>query len=100
MVQAGACIFRSGCGIGLNLQLYQTRRGDLLEEYLDYKRKMDDYEWTVYMTWQLSFERPRTHPAPAATFPQQCAFLHHAGISQAIFQNARVVFCRPGTELS
>ncbi len=49
---------------------------------------MDDYEWTVYTTWQLSFDRLRTHAAPAATFLQQCAFLHHAGISQAIFENA------------
>ena len=88
VVQAGAYIFRSGCGMALYLELYQTCRGDLLEEYRDYKHKMGSYEWTVYTTWQLSFERLRTHSAQAATFLQHCAFLHHDGISQAIFQNA------------
>ena len=51
VVQAGAYIFRSGCGIRLYLQLYQSRRGDLLEEYSKYKQKINNYEWTVYMTW-------------------------------------------------
>ena len=52
---------------------------------------MDGYEWTVYTTWQLSFERLRTHSAPAATFLQHCAFLHYDGIFQEIFQKAAVV---------
>ena len=56
VVQAGAYIFRSGCGIGVYLQLYQTCCSDLLEEYRGHKQKMDGYEWTVYTTWQLSFE--------------------------------------------
>ena len=88
VVQAGAYIFRSECGIGDYFELYQTCRGDLLEEYHDYKHKMDDYEWTVYTTWQLSFDRLRTHSVQAATFLQHCAFLHHEGISRAVFQNA------------
>ena len=36
VVQAGTYIFRSGCGISIYLQLYQMRRGDLLEEYRGY----------------------------------------------------------------
>ena len=51
---------------------------------------MDGYDWTIYTTWQLSFERLRTHSVQAATFLQYCVFLHHDGISQAIFQNAAV----------
>jgi len=51
---------------------------------------MDGYEWTVYTTWQLSFERLRTHAAQAATFLQNCVYLHHEGISQATFQRAIV----------
>ena len=70
------------------LQLYQTHRCDLLEEYRDHKHNMDSYEWMVYTTWQLSFDHLKTHAAQAATVLQQCAFLHHNGISQAIFQNA------------
>ena len=42
------------------------------------------------MTWQISLERLRTHSVQVATFLQQCAFLHHHGISQAIFQNDAV----------
>ena len=90
VVQAGAYIFRSGCGLSLYLQLYQMRRSDLLEEYHGYKHKMDGYKLTVYTTWQLSFDRLRTHATQATTVLQQCAFLHHNGISQAIFQNAAV----------
>jgi len=90
VIQAGAYIFRSGCDIGLYLDLYQTRRGELLEEYRNYEQKMDNYEWTVYTTWQLSFERLKTHAAQAAVFLQHCAYLHHEGFSQALFQNAAV----------
>ena len=56
VVQARAYIFRFGCGIDVYLPLYQESHGNLLEKYCDYKHKLDDYEWTVYMTWQLSFE--------------------------------------------
>src|SRR5882672_1922865 len=90
VIQAGAYIFNSECDIGNYLDLYQTRRGQLLEEYRDYEQKMDGYEWTVYTTWELSFGRLKTHAAQAAAFLQHCAYLHHEGISQAIFQNAAV----------
>jgi len=90
VIQAGAYIFRSECDISLYLELYQTRRSELLEEYRNYEQKMDNYEWTVYTTWQLSFERLKTHTAQAAEFLQHCAYLHHEGISQALFQNAAV----------
>ena len=81
VVQAGAYIFRSGCDIDVYLQLYQTCRGDLLEEYADYKQHMDNYEWTVYTTWQLSFDRLRIHSPQAVALLQHCAFLHYDGIS-------------------
>src|SRR5882672_10773415 len=98
VIQAGAYIFKSECDIGLYLDLYQTRRGQLLEEYRDYEQKMDDYEWTVYTTWQLSFERLKSHDAQAAAFLQHCAYLHHEGISQAIFQNAAVNIASPNDD--
>ena len=90
VVQAGTYIFRSGCGMDVYLQWYQTCCSDLLEEYCNYKHKADDYKWMVYMTWQLSFERLRMQCMQAVAFIQHCAFLHHDGISQAIFQNATV----------
>src|SRR3984957_2845928 len=85
VVQAGAYISRSECGLHRYLEMYQERRGELLEEYRNQVQKIDDYEWTVYTTWTMSFER--LSPL-AATFLKVCAFLHHDGISEAMFQNA------------
>jgi hypothetical protein len=85
IVQAGAYIFKSECGLGRYLEMYRERRGTLLEEYRTQMQKIDDYERTVYTTWLMSFERLSPQ---AATFFKICAFLHHDGISEAIFQNA------------
>jgi tetratricopeptide (TPR) repeat protein len=48
-------------------------------------QKIDDYEWTVYTTWTVSFGKLSTQ---AATFLDICAFLHHDGISAEMFQKA------------
>src|ERR1700722_6815541 len=85
VVQAGAYISRFECGLGRYLEMYRERRGELLEEYRNQVQKIDDYEWTVYTTWTMSFERLSPQ---AATFLKICAFLHHDGISEAIFHNA------------
>ncbi|KAJ7494871.1 hypothetical protein B0H11DRAFT_920435 [Mycena galericulata] len=45
----------------------------------------DDYSWTVYTTWQISFQQLRQ---PAATLLQLCSFLHHQGIYEGIFSGA------------
>ncbi|KAJ7687146.1 hypothetical protein B0H17DRAFT_1136465 [Mycena rosella] len=45
----------------------------------------DRYAWTVYTTWQMSFDKLK---APAAMFLQYCAFLHYNGISEEIFSRA------------
>src|ERR1700722_10818126 len=85
VVQAGTYIPRFECGFGRYLEMYRERRGELLEEYKNQAQQIDDYEWTVYTTWTMSFERLSPQ---AATFLKICAFLHHDGISEAIFQNA------------
>src|ERR1700722_12205173 len=85
IVQAGAYIFKSECGLGRYLEMYRERRGTLLEEYGTQVQKIDDYERTVYTTWLMSFEQLS---AQAAQFFKICAFLHHDGISEAIFRNA------------
>src|ERR1700722_8394909 len=85
IVQAGAYISKSECGLGRYLEMYRERRGTLLEEYRTQVQKIDDYERTVYTTWLISFEQLSQQ---AATFFKICAFLHHDGISEAIFQNA------------
>jgi hypothetical protein len=73
------------CGFGRYLEMYRERHGTLLEEYRTQVQKIDDYEQTVYTTWTMSFEQLSPQ---AATFSKICAFLHHDGISEAIFQNA------------
>ena len=65
--------------------LYRERRGEILEEYRDHVRTCNDYQWTVYTTWTISFKRLS---AQSARFLQLCAYLHHDGITEAIFRNA------------
>jgi hypothetical protein len=45
----------------------------------------DDYSWTVYTTWKMSFDKLTK---PAAMFLQLCSFLHREGISEEIFSRA------------
>ena len=83
VVQAGAYIFKSECSLNRYLELYRERRGGILEEYN--VQQNDDYKWTVYTTWSISFRRLS---AQSVRFLQLCAYLHHDGISEAIFRNA------------
>ncbi|KZS93989.1 TPR-like protein, partial [Sistotremastrum niveocremeum HHB9708] len=83
IVQAGAYIANTNISIDEYLKLYARCRGELLEEYKDQVQKVDDYEWTVYTTWIISFQRLSKE---AAKFLQLCAFLHHDGISESIFE--------------
>src|SRR6267154_428749 len=82
VVQAGAYISMSGNLHGY-LDSYRRRHITLLQEHGI--QTTDDYKWTVYTTWQISFESLK---APAVTFLQLCAFMHHDGISEEIFSNA------------
>src|SRR3984957_8106013 len=84
VVQAGTYISRFECGLRRYLEMYRECRGELLEEYRTQVQKIDDYERTVYTTWLMSFEQLSPQ---AATFFKICAFLHHDGISEAIFQH-------------
>jgi tetratricopeptide (TPR) repeat protein len=45
----------------------------------------DTYSWTVYTTWQMSFNKLSQ---PAAMLLQLCSFLHREGISEEIFSRA------------
>ena len=76
---------KSQCTLDRYLKFYRERHGAILEEYHDNVQKMSDYKWTVYTTWAISFKRLSTQ---SATFLQLCAYLHHDGISEALFQNA------------
>ncbi|KAJ7927307.1 hypothetical protein B0H13DRAFT_1705172 [Mycena leptocephala] len=82
IVQAGAFILESGA-LGTYLELYINNRARLLRERP--AQTHDDYSWTVYTTWQMSFDKLTQ---PAAMFLQLCSFLHREGISEEIFSRA------------
>ncbi|KAJ7441896.1 P-loop containing nucleoside triphosphate hydrolase protein, partial [Mycena galericulata] len=82
IIQAGAFIAKSGA-LNTYLALYSQNRARLLSEKPT--QSHDAYAWTVYTTWQISFEQLRQ---PAATLLQLCSFLHHQGIYEGIFSGA------------
>ncbi|KAJ7077783.1 P-loop containing nucleoside triphosphate hydrolase protein, partial [Mycena epipterygia] len=82
IIQAGAFILKSGA-LNTYLALYATNKERLLREKP--AQSHDNYAWTVYTTWQISFNQLSE---PAATLLQLCSFLHHEGISEQIFSHA------------
>ncbi|KAJ7840633.1 hypothetical protein B0H13DRAFT_2210249 [Mycena leptocephala] len=82
IVQAGAFILQSGA-LDTYLDIYMKNRAQLLSEKP--VQTHDNYAWTVYTTWQMSFEK--LSPL-AAMFLQLCSFLHQDGISEDIFSRA------------
>ncbi|KAJ7211648.1 hypothetical protein GGX14DRAFT_542759 [Mycena pura] len=87
IIQAGAFIARSRNLEGF-LTIYATNKSRLLNEKP--AQSHDSYEWTVYTTWQMSFNR--LSPL-AARFLQLCSLLHHKGISEEFFINASKYRC-------
>ncbi|KAJ7904121.1 hypothetical protein B0H13DRAFT_2274711 [Mycena leptocephala] len=65
------------------LDIYMKNRAQLLSEKP--AQSHDNYAWTVYTTWQMSFDK--LSPL-AAMFLQLCSFLHWDGISEEIFSRA------------
>ncbi|KAJ7842310.1 hypothetical protein B0H13DRAFT_2286752 [Mycena leptocephala] len=82
IVKAGAFISQSGA-LSSYLDIYMRNRAQLLSEKP--AQSHDNYEWTVYTTWQMSFEQLSQ---PAAMFLQLCSFLHWDGITEEIFSRA------------
>ncbi|KAJ7811758.1 hypothetical protein B0H13DRAFT_2294587 [Mycena leptocephala] len=82
IVKAGAFISQSGA-LNSYLDIYMKNRAQLLSEKP--AQSHDGYEWTVYTTWQMSFEQLSE---PAAMFLQLCSFLHWDGITEEIFSRA------------
>ncbi|KAJ7228086.1 P-loop containing nucleoside triphosphate hydrolase protein, partial [Mycena rebaudengoi] len=82
VVQAGAFISKTG-SLRKYLSIYKSNQTRLLSERST--QSHDEYAWSVYTTWNISFQR--LSPI-SAQFLQLCSFLHHDGISEAIFSNA------------
>ncbi|KAJ6486594.1 hypothetical protein DFH09DRAFT_387531 [Mycena vulgaris] len=85
IIQAGAFITESGA-LNTYLELYKENRARLLIKKP--AQAHDDYEWTVYTTWQISFDKLSEL---AQTLLQLCSFLHHQGISEKIFSKASIL---------
>ncbi|KAJ7627013.1 P-loop containing nucleoside triphosphate hydrolase protein [Roridomyces roridus] len=82
IIQAGAFIARTG-SLKSYLALYTTNRSRLLSEKPS--QSHDDYAWTVYTTWEISFKQLSSR---ARNLLQLCSFLYHQGISEQIFRGA------------
>ncbi|KAJ7106930.1 P-loop containing nucleoside triphosphate hydrolase protein, partial [Mycena epipterygia] len=82
IIQAGAFIHKSGA-LNTYLALYASNKNRLLGEKP--AQSHDDYAWTVYTTWQISFDQLSE---PAATLLQLCSFLHREGITEQMFSYA------------
>ncbi|KAJ7760933.1 P-loop containing nucleoside triphosphate hydrolase protein [Mycena metata] len=82
IVQAGAFIAKFRV-LDHYPDLYAQNHKRLLREKPS--QSHSDYEWTVYTTWQMSFDQ--LSPA-AAMLLQLCSFLHQEGISEDIFSRA------------
>ncbi|KAJ7479562.1 hypothetical protein FB451DRAFT_162294 [Mycena latifolia] len=82
VAQAGAYISSSGA-LQTYLDLYERmfKRIQLLNQ----RPSQSDYEWSVYTTWQISFEKVSKQ---AAYLLQLCSFLHHEAITEEIFKQA------------
>ncbi|KAJ7433393.1 hypothetical protein FB451DRAFT_1380355 [Mycena latifolia] len=82
IVQAGAFISKSG-NMENYLGLYAHHRAQLLSQKPI--QSHDNYAWTVYTTWQISFDRLSDQ---AKAFLKLCSCLHYQGIREEIFKNA------------
>ncbi|KAJ6535373.1 hypothetical protein DFH09DRAFT_1404452 [Mycena vulgaris] len=87
IVKAGAFIAVSEDLAGY-LKSYTQNRARLLSEKPT--QSHDDYAWTVYTTWEISFDQLSE---PAAAILRLWSFIHHNGISEAIFSKASKYKC-------
>ncbi|KAG8724457.1 hypothetical protein FRC09_018386 [Ceratobasidium sp. 395] len=85
IVQAGAYIQANMCSIEDYIEMYRTSRGQILEDYANEVQKADNYELTVYATWQVSY---RQLSPLAKQLYGYLAFMHHDQIVENIFRIA------------
>ncbi|KAJ7810868.1 hypothetical protein B0H14DRAFT_2459902 [Mycena olivaceomarginata] len=82
VIQAGAYISKFNC-LHRYLSIYKQNHAKLLG--LHPEQSQDSYEWTVYTTWQISFQKLSK---AAARFLQLCSLLHHDSIPEEMFEQA------------
>ncbi|KAJ7463935.1 hypothetical protein FB451DRAFT_452408 [Mycena latifolia] len=82
VAQAGAYI-SSSRALQKYLELYESTASRI--QLLNRRPLQSDYQWSVYTTWLISFQKISSQ---AAQMLKLCSFLHHDGISEGIFQQA------------
>ncbi|KAJ7438732.1 hypothetical protein FB451DRAFT_1378116 [Mycena latifolia] len=82
IVQAGAFI-SSSHALPKYLDLYEHTASRM--KLLHQKPSQSEYGWSVYATWQISFNNLSSQ---ARELLQVCSFIHHDGITEDIFQQA------------
>ncbi|KAG9121121.1 hypothetical protein FRC07_003053, partial [Ceratobasidium sp. 392] len=84
IIQAGAYIRVTECTPQDYLEMYLENK-KILEEYKKLVPKCDDYGWTVYTTWLISYNGLKPE---VAQFLRLLGFMHHEGITENILRNA------------
>ncbi|KAJ7445482.1 hypothetical protein FB451DRAFT_1433297 [Mycena latifolia] len=89
IVQAGAFI-SSSHALPKYLDLYENTASRM--QLLYQKPPQSEYGWSVYATWQISFDNLSSQ---ARELLQVCSFIHHDGITEDIFQQATLYQITP-----
>ncbi|KAF7345907.1 FabD/lysophospholipase-like protein [Mycena venus] len=82
VIQAGSYISKFNC-LHCYLSIYRQNCAKILRQHPT--QSHDDYKWSVYTTWQISFKQLSK---AAARFLQLCSLLHYESIPEAIFEQA------------
>lgn len=83
IAHAGAYISTHQILIEQYLMKFKEYRLELLDEKI--VQKQDDYTSTAYTTWRLSYNNLKDL---TKEFLHLCSFMHHSGISEAMFKSA------------
>ncbi|KAH8797806.1 hypothetical protein DL96DRAFT_898061 [Flagelloscypha sp. PMI_526] len=89
ITQAHAFLAKGLCSISEYLPLYMQNRSRLLEH--DTAQKTDDYKYSVYTTWTISFNKLSSN---AALVLELLSYMHHDAIPSWIFQDAWEVYAQ------
>ncbi|KAJ7440030.1 hypothetical protein FB451DRAFT_1377722 [Mycena latifolia] len=89
IVQAGAFI-SSSRGLQMYLDLYEQTASRI--QLLHQKPPQSEYGWSVYATWQISFNNLSSQ---ARKLLKLCSFIHHDGITEMIFKQATLYQITP-----
>ncbi|KAH8824125.1 hypothetical protein DL96DRAFT_247864 [Flagelloscypha sp. PMI_526] len=85
--QARAFLAKGLCSLTEYLPLYMRNRKILLEH--DSAQKTDDYRYSVYTTWSISFNKLSSD---AALLLELLSFMHYDAIPSQLFQDAWEVY--------